>query len=211
MAETGQSTPQKHTGRASGGETEEKCTDVGKEVSSEKSTPVKMYSLPNIFNQSTPLKESPQSEASSSKSTPGKLKTHDLKHIQDKVDQFCSDMDIEYKACLYSVTKNDTGDSTKSLERLRRKGKAFQKEMSYSIDICLKDTAALVQNNATLSNYVNMLRREKDVLQIEVDNLKKEKALQELKDIDCSLLDDSEDDDEFICSGTKKLKNEENE
>ena len=122
MDETSEITSQKHTRKESGGETENKCKDVDKEVSSEKSTPVKMYSQPNIFNQSTPIKEASQSEASSSQSTPikeasqtgassststplkeasktgassSKLKTHDLKHLKEKVDQFCEDMDTQ--------------------------------------------------------------------------------------------------------------------
>ena len=237
MAETSESTSQKHTGKELGGETENKCKDVDKEVSSEKSTPVKMYSQPNIFNQSTPIKDASQSEASSqstpikeasqtgessSTSTPlkeasktgassSKLKTHDLKHLKEKVDQFCEDMDTQVKACLYSVIKKDIEDSTKSLDRLKRKGQAFQRSMSYSFEKCLKDTAALIQSNATLTSYASMLRREKDGLQLEVDNLKKEKlALQELKDVDYSLLDDSEDD-EFSCTATKKAKSEEND
>ena len=187
MAETSESTSQKHTGKELCGETENKCKDVDKEVPSEKSTPVKMYSQPNIFNQSTPIKDASQSEASSSQSTPikeasqtgassststplkeasktgassSKLKTHDLKHLKENVDQFCEDMDTQVKACLYSVIKKDIEDSTKSLDRLKRKGQAFQRSMSYSFEKCLKDTAALIQSNATLTSYASMLRRE---------------------------------------------------
>lgn len=54
------------------------------------STPVKMHATPNILSQSTPQKdtESTCSQPEMPKKTPTKVKTHDLKYVQEKVEKF---------------------------------------------------------------------------------------------------------------------------
>ena len=207
-----QGTHNKDTGIAcSQSGTPQKTPDLEDVSSGEfKSTPVKMYCKPNVFNQSTPQKDvpSPSSESESSQ-TPSKpkIKTYDLENVKEKIEKFCLDLDTEFKACLYSVMKQDTSDACSNSERIRRKTKAFNKQISFSLDICRKDIDVMVQSQITLKQYASLLKKDKDGLKKEIDALKSEhKALQELQDME-SLLndsDDNDDDDEFSCSATKK-------
>ena len=201
-------------------------TVIEKETLSGKiSTPVKMYSVPKVFSQNTPPKVLSQSTppkglsqstppkglSQSSETTPLKetksspVTRNDFTNIQSKIDLFCDDLDTEIKACLYSVSVNDTKDVTKCLERLRRRAKAFRGNISFSLDQCVLKSTAVIQKVSSLEQYANHLRREKDLLQSQVTDLKTQKETQELEDM---LLQSEDDDDVFSCS-PKKAKTEE--
>ena len=85
------------------------------------STPVKMYSLPNVFSQSTPPKGLSQSTPpigppNLSETTPFKetkrsqVTRNDFTNIQSKIDILCDDLDTEIKAycTLYLLTTPKT-------------------------------------------------------------------------------------------------------
>ena len=211
-------------------------TVIEKETLSGKvSTPVKMYSLPKVFSQSTPPKGLSQSTppkglsqstppkglsqstppkwiSQSSETTPLKetksspVTRNDFTNIQSKIDIFCDDLDTEIKACLYSVSVNDTKDVTKCLERLRRRAKAFNGNISFSLDQCVLKSTAVIQKVSSLEQYVKHLRREKDLLQSQVTDLKAQKELQGIEDV---LLQSEDDDDDLFSCSPKKAKTEE--
>ena len=81
---------------------------------------------------------------------------------------FCDDLDTEIKACLYSVSVNDTKDLTKCLERLRGRAKAFHGNISFSLDTCVLKSTAVIQKVSSLEQYANHLQRERDFLQSQV-------------------------------------------
>ena len=193
-------------------------TVIEKETLSGKvSTPVKMYSLSKVFSQSTPPKGLSQSTppkwlSQSSETTPLKetksspVTRNDFTNIQSKIDIFCDDLDTEIKACLYSVSVNDTKDVTKCLERLRRRAKAFNGNISFSLDQCVLKSTAVIQKVSSLEQYVKHLRKEKDLLQSQVTDLKAQKELQGIEDV---LLQSEDDDDDLFSCSPKKAKTEE--
>lgn len=137
------------------------------------------------------------------KKTPTKVKTYDLKYVQEKVGKFCTELDTTFKACLYSVMKNETHDISESLEILRRKTKAFHGEIT-SLTECIKNIAAIIQKEAMLEQHTKGLDREKNDLQKEIKDLKR---LRELREIE-NLLNQSDDYDVW-CSLPKQAKGEE--
>ena len=185
-----------------------------------------MYSVPKVFSQNTPPKVLSQSTppkglsqstppkglSQSSETTPLKetksspVTRNDFTNIQSKIDLFCDDLDTEIKACLYSVSVNDTKDVTKCLERLRRRAKAFRGNISFSLDQCVLKSTAVIQKVSSLEQYANHLRREKDLLQSQVTDLKTQKETQELEDM---LLQSEDDDDDVFSCSPKKAKTEE--
>ena len=193
-------------------------TVIEKETLSGKiSTPVKMYSVPKVFSQSTPPKGLSQSTppkglsqstlpkglSQSSETTPLKetksspVTRNDFTNIQSKIDLFCDDLDTEIKACVYSVSVNDTKDVMKCLERLRRRAKAFRGNISLSLDQCVLKSTAVIQKVSSLEQYANHLRRENDLLQRQVTDLKTQKETQEIEDM---LLQSENDDDDDVFS-----------
>lgn len=132
------------------------------------------------------------------------MKTYDLKYVQEKVGRFCTELDTTFKACLYSVMKNEIHDISESLEILRRKTKAFHGEISFSLTECIKNTAAIIQKEAMLEQHTKRLDRETNDLQKDIKDLIRLRELQEIE----NLLNQSDDYDVW-CSSPKQAKGEE--
>ena len=87
----------------------------------------------------------------------------------------------------------------KELERLRRKCKAFQYYLTFSLTEYQQNTSAMCQQLTTLEQYNNHLHREKQYLQMEVRDLKRRRGFdkvlskEEEKEIE-KLLESDEDD-----------------
>ena len=152
----------------------------GKEQQGQGRTPTKMYSFPNTGT--TPVKENtPEKlEKTYAEKDEPKLKRNDLNFIKEKITAFCVEMDTEIKACLYSVSVNDTADTKKGLERLRRKGKAFEGQIGFSINQCTQRSTALIQQVKALENSNLHLHREKLDLLGEIKKLKNQRDVDKL-------------------------------
>ena len=77
---------------------------------------------------------------------------------------------------MYSVSVNDTKDL---------------------LDQCVLKSTAVIQKVSSLEQYANHLRRERDLLQREVTDLKRQKETQEKEDMLLQSDDDDDDDDVF--------------